>query len=516
MFVDRTAPRIKKVYAPPRKSMPYRTNASEPQAGRSLLERALSVVTDVKPGEGLTAILLTLNVFLLLTAYYVIKPVREGLILAMEHGAEKKSYVSAAIAITLLFAVPAYGKVKDRVAKNKLVVGVTLFFASHLVLFWLLSHTPLRKELGLVFFTWVGVFNMMVVAQFWGFANDLYTQDQGKRLFAILGIGASLGSAVGAYITKFLKSTIGLGVFELLLVASGLLVASAFITQTVHVREKRIHDENEHVAAEKRKDKEEKEKEEEKLGGKKEGGFTLVFKHRYLLLLAMFSLFFTIVDTNGEYILSTLAEESASAAAKAQGVVDKDAVDKFAEGYIASFYGGFYLWVNIAGLLIQTFLVSRVVKYGGLKVAFFIYPMIALGSSINNVVTPHVLNVSRLDAYRPTKTAENATDYSLNNTLRNMLWLPTTTEMKYKAKQAVDTFFVRMGDVSSALMVFVFGNRLGWPAVRFSMINIGIIVIWLIVAIGIIRENMKLTEKKAEKEGDAAPDGEKKPTETVA
>ncbi len=476
---------------------------------RSLLERALTIVTEVKAGEGVTAILLTVNVFLLLTAYYVIKPVREGLILAMEHGAEKKSYVSAAIAITLLFAVPAYSKVKDNVAKNKLVVGLTLFFASHLVLFWVLSHTHLRNELGLVFFTWVGVFNMMVVAQFWGFANDLYTDDQGKRLFAIVGIGASLGSAVGAYITKFLKNTIQLGVFELLLVAAGLLALSAFLSQTVHVREVRIKEENAKLKEKKEAEAAAKKAAEEKAAAHPQNGFSLVLRNRYLLLLALFSFVFTIVDTNGEYILSTLAEEASKAAAIEQHIAPAD-MNHFSEGFIASFYGSFYLWVNIIGLTIQTFLVSRIVKLGGLKVAFFIYPVIALGSSINNVVTPGLLGVNRLDAYRPTKTAENATDYSLNNTVRNMLWLPTTSEMKYKAKQAVDTFFVRMGDVTSAAMVFLFANRLAWPAYRFSIINIGLVVIWIFIAIGIVRDNARLTkEHQGKKDAEAKEEADR-------
>lgn len=468
-------------------------NESSP---RSALERALSVVTEVRAGEGVTALLLTVTVFFLLVAYYVIKPVREGLILAMEGGPEKKSYASAAIAITLLFAVPVYSKVANKISKHKLVVGVSLFFASHLVAFWLLSHTPVRNQLGLVFFTWVGVFNMMVVAQFWSFANDVYTQEQGKRLFAIVGIGASLGSAAGAYITKFLKNTIGLGVFELLLVAGGFLVLCAALTHTVYRREKA------HPSAEVRgesesegKDQQGEKKADGALAETGAGGFTLVRKNKYLLLLAAFSLVFTIVDTNGEFILSTLVAERAKAAAAAQHIAGAD-METFTEGFIASYYGGFYLWVNLIGLVVQTFLVSRIVKLGGLKLAFFVYPVVALGSSLNNVLTPLLFGVDRLSAFRPTKTMENAVDYSLNNTVRNMLWLPTSTEVKYKAKQAVDTFFVRMGDVSSAGLVFVFGAKLALPVQTFSMINIVLVVVWLLIAMGIVRENARLSEQK--------------------
>jgi len=462
---------------------------------RSLLERALSVVAEVRAGEGLTAVLLTTNVFFLLVAYYVIKPVREGLILAMEGGAEKKSYVSAAIALTLLFAVPAYSKVANKISRHKLVVGLSLFFAAHLVVFWLLSHTAVRNHLGLVFFTWVGVFNMMVVAQFWSFANDVYTQEQGKRLFAIVGIGASLGSAAGAYITKFLKDGVGLGVFELLLVAGGFLVLCAFLSHVVYLREKSQGAPD----AERKAREADKEAKEAAVAETGEGGFTLVRKNKYLLLLAAFSLVFTIVDTNGEFMLSTLVAERAKAAAAAQHIAGGD-LEKFTEGFIASYYGGFYLWVNLIGLVIQTFFVSRIVKLGGLKLAFFVYPVVALGSSLNNVLTPALFGIDRLTAYRPTKTTENAVDYSLNNTVRNMLWLPTATEVKYKAKQAVDTFFVRMGDVASAGLVFAFSARLALPVQTFSIINIVLVVFWLLIAVGIVRENARLSEEKEKRE----------------
>jgi AAA family ATP:ADP antiporter len=97
---------------------------------RTTLERLLRVVTDVRAGEGVLSLTLALNVFLLLTAYYVIKPVREALILGMTSGAEYKSYMSAVIALALLFAVPAYARFVDRLPRLRLVVTVTLFFAS--------------------------------------------------------------------------------------------------------------------------------------------------------------------------------------------------------------------------------------------------------------------------------------------------------------------------------------------------------------------------------------------------
>jgi AAA family ATP:ADP antiporter len=475
---------------------------------RSTLERALAVVTEVKAGEGVTAVLLTLNVFLLLTAYYLIKPVREGLILAMQSGAEYKSYLSAAIAVSLLGVVPAYARVANRVSRHKLVVGVTLFFASHLVLFWVLSKIPsVEKNLGLVFFVWVGIFSMMVVAQFWAFANDLYTQEQGKRLFALVGIGASVGAALGAYVTTFLKDTLGLGIYELLLVSGGLLVGCAVLTQLAHAREQRGKKQNpahpfRDMPVSKRTDPAAGDG-ESKESGEKAGAFALVFGHKYLLLIAIFALVFTIVNTNGEYILSVLVKARAKEAAAAAGVVGDDAIRKFTKSFGTGFYGDFFLWVNVIGVALQTFAVSRIVKLGGLRLAFFILPVISLFDSVALLTLPALLGVGELTVLQPGKIAENASDYSVNNTVRNMLWLPTSTEMKYKAKQAVDTFFVRMGDVASAGLVFLGGERLHWPVRNFALVNAGLIAVWLLLARSIVRENQAMTNLAVPSKPDA-------------
>lgn len=437
-------------------------------------------MTDVKAGEGITAVILTLNVFLLLTAYYVIKPVREGLILAMAGGAQYKSYLSAAIAVSLLVVVPLYGRAADRLAKDKLVVGVTLFFASHLVVFYALSKSPLEAKLGVAFFVWVGIFNMMLVAQFWAFANDLYTEEQGKRLFALVGIGASAGSALGAYVAKLFAKT--LGTYQLMLVSAAILCASAALT-AVAARRESSRRASLVDPAEKGQKPIAKEKEHES------GTFALVLRHKYLLLIGIFSVLFTLVNTNGEYMLSALVSDASKAAAAAATAADASLDGKkFSQDYGTAFYGEFFVFVNVAVLVLQTFFVSRIVKFGGLRIAFFILPVIAFCDAAAVAFLP-VLAVLRIG-----KVAENATDYSVNNTVRNMLWLPTTTEMKYKAKQAVDTFFVRMGDVGSAVLVGVFARGLGWPVRNFAIMNLAFVAIWLFVAHRIVRENARLAD----------------------
>jgi ATP:ADP antiporter, AAA family len=447
---------------------------------RSALDRALGIVTEVRAGEGPNALLMTLNVFLLLTAYYVIKPVREGLILSMPNGAEYKAYLGGAIAVALLFAVPAYGAVADRITKSKLVVGVTLFFTSHLVVFYVLSKTALQSSLGLAFFVWVGIFNMMLVAQFWAFANDTYSEEQGKRLFPLLGIGAAAGGAFGAYGTTVLVKL--LGTYQLMLVSAGVLVASALLTHLSARRQGSVTPAQAKAKAAAKKAKTPGD------GAKESGTFSLVLRHRYLVLIAAFSVVFTFVNTNGEYLLGVLVKADA---------VDKGLVGQAAKDYTTGFYGSFFRWVNIVVLVLQTFAVSRIVKFGGLRLAFFILPLIALLDATGVAV------LGSLAVVQYGKIAENATDYSVNNTVRNMLWLPTTTDMKYKAKQAVDTFMVRMGDVLSGLLVYVAATVMHLGVRAFALVNVGLVGAWLVIAVGIVRENARLTLAREEEAASA-------------
>ncbi|MEZ4222894.1 MAG: Npt1/Npt2 family nucleotide transporter [Polyangiaceae bacterium] len=458
--------------------------ASETQR-QSLLERALGVVTRVQPGEGVTALLLTVDVFLLMTAYSAIKPVREGLILAMKSGAEYKSYMGAAIAVALLFAVPAYSRFADRLPRNRLIIGVTLFFAANLVAFWLASAVPsVRQHLGLVFYLWLGIFNMMVVAQFWAFANDLYREEQGKRLFPLLGVGQTVGAVAGSGLAALLLQV--LGVFPMLLASAALLTLTALLTQIVHARESSSArrekpappDAQESGSAQRETAPSDPREPGSSQGAapKREGAFALVAGDPYLRYVALFTVAFTFVNTNGEYMIGKLVTEAA------RGLVERGELPAAEfERWVSATYSRFYLYVNVATVALQALVVSRLVRVGGMRVAFFVLPSIALLDALGVSALP-VLGVLFIG-----KVAENATDYSLNNTLRNMLWLPTTSEMKYKAKQAIDTFFVRMGDVSSALIVYVGAGILGHGVRTFALVNLVLVLGWLAVARRIVK-----------------------------
>jgi AAA family ATP:ADP antiporter len=338
-----------------------------------------------------------------------------------------------------------------------------------LVLFYLASLSDaIRGSLGLIFHLWVGIFNMMVVAQFWPFANDIYTEEQGKRLFALVGVGAATGAWFGSGISIALARN--LGVYQMLLVGAVILVLFSALIHIVHQREKDRPETEKPTKADTTED-------------AKRGAFGMVFKHKYLVLLAVFHLLFTLVNTNGEYMLGKLIK-GAAATAEAAGTLGAMSVGDF----IGSQFGEFFFYVNTLTVLIQALVVSRLVKFGGLKLAFLVLPCIALLDAAAVAIIP-ALFVLRIG-----KIAENATDYSINNTVRQMLWLPTTREMKYRAKQAVDTFFVRMGDVSSAVVVYIGAGLLAWEVRAFAIVNLVVVVVWLFVAFAILRENKRLSE----------------------
>ncbi|MBL4683765.1 MAG: MFS transporter [Nannocystaceae bacterium] len=430
---------------------------------KTWLERVLSLAAEVRPGEAVTALILSLNVFAVLSAYYMIKPAREALILAMDSGAELKSYASAAIAVLLLLAVPLYGRVANRMQPNRLVISVTLFFVSNLVAFYFAGQNAvLRPLLGIPFYLWVGMFNMMVVAQFWAFANTVYTVEQGKRLFAVVGIGASLGAAVGSKVASALAER--LGESSLMLVAAAVLSVSAVLTQWIHLRER------DRSSAPRKPS-----------SPAKAGGYAMVFSDRYLLLLAALTLILNFVNSNGEYVLSVMISDWAeqSKAAGTLGGLSKGA-------FIAKQYADFFFYVNIMGVVLQTFVVSRIVRWGGMRLALLVLPVIVLGSWSLIALFPALLMV------RVGKTVENATDYSINNTVCHMLWLPTSREAKFKAKQAVDAFFVRMGDVASAGLVFAATTLTSLSVSTFALINVALAGGWILVAAAIMRQQKRL------------------------
>ncbi len=420
-------------------------NTNYPGSRRlSLADRLLSVFTTVRAGEAAGTLLVGMNAFLVLVTYYVLKTVREALILT-EGGAEVKSYSSAAQALMLLCLVPLYSRLTSRLNRVRAVTGVTLFFATNLAAFAIAAR--LGAAIGVLFFIWLGIFNVTVIAQFWSFASDVWTEEQGRRLLPVVGMGSSLGAFVGAKLARPLFQH--LGPEQILLLGAFALAACVALTRAADRKLRETSEAQDRIA---------------RVPLNSADGFKMVISNRYLLLIAGFVLLLNLVNTSGEFLLSRLVVEEANKVAGSSVELRRR--------FIGDFYAGFFAWSGLVGLIVQFLLVSRIFKHIGVRAALFVVPCIALAGYGLLALAP------ALAVLRVAKILENAGDYSLQNSARHALFLRTSREARYNAKAAIDTFFWRAGDLLQAGCVFA-GARLGFGTADFAALTMALTVIWI-------------------------------------
>jgi AAA family ATP:ADP antiporter len=438
--------------------------------------RLLRIFTVIYPGEATKALLLFLNVFLLMFSYYIIKPVRDALILTGQ-SAEIKAYMGAAQAVLLIFVVKAFSRVASRFPRHILIAWVTLFFISNLVLFYVvdLFGAPV-SVMGIIFFIWIGIYNQLIPAQFWGFANDLYSEDEGKRLFPLIAYGATLGSLVGSIVSRQLWKPVG--AYGMMLVTAAVLGVCIFLSMGIHKRE--VHRQARAAGGEGKPAGPSVQEQPLKAGG----GFRLVFKSRYLFYIAIVIAIYNFVNQVGEYILGKVLQGMAQKAVPA--ALDPQAAEQMKETYIGQFYSGYQFLTNVVAMIIALFLVSRLFRWVGVAGALFVFPLMVLGGY--GLIT---LGASLL-VVKWVKIVENGTDYSLMNATKAALYLITSREEKYKAKVAIDTFFVRGGDFLGGLLVFIGTTFLAFRAVEnYAIINAVSILVWVVLCFFIVKEYKK-------------------------
>jgi AAA family ATP:ADP antiporter len=434
-----------------------------PSRATAALARALRVFGRVEPAEVPTVLLLLANAFVLLVAYYVLKTAREPLILA-SGGAELKSYASAFQAAALAGLVPGFAWLSSRVDRARLIVVVVLSFVATIEAFYLgsLARVP---HLGFAFFVWVGIFSVGSIALFWSYANDLHGTEAGERLFPIIAIGAALGSPVGAWLAQRLFER-GVPAFQLLHVGAALLVVHLGVYRLVERRERRRRPGAPAALP------------------SGPGGFQLVARSPFLRGVAAILVLLNVVNTLGEYVLSRSVVQAAHLAAGADPALTVSA-------YIGAFYGRYFFWVNVVSVLLQAFAVSRIVKHLGMAGVLLALPAVAFGTYAL------VAAGAGLAAIRWAKTAENAVDYSVMNTGKQMLWLATRRDEKYKAKQAIDTFFVRAGDLLAAGVVYAGTRWAGASVGRFGAVNLVLVLAWAAIAWTVLKRYRALCASRS-------------------
>jgi AAA family ATP:ADP antiporter len=445
---------------------------------------------DVRAGEWQIVLLLALNACLLLAGYYLLKTVREPLILvgaggsfggvARLSGPELKTYATAVQALLLLAIVPAYGKLASRVGRLPLVTCTIGAIVASLVAFAVLANQGV--PIGIPYYLWLGVASLIGVAQLWSLANDLYSRPDGERLFPLIAIGGTLGAILGAQLAHWLIGSQPIP--RVLMIAAGLLA----LYLAGHSLVERVRNSTRNGRA----------SPPAPLG--REGGLHLILRKPYLFLVGAMVACGNLVNTQGEFIFARAVGAHAESAvpdvaaavdrngAQAEGAPDATGrAGRVTDGatrdarrvVVGQVYARFYSAVNLLALVLQAFAVSLVIRRLGVHRAVFVAPVVALVAYGGIAALPVFALV------RVAKTTENGTDYSLQNTVRHALFLPTSREAKYKAKAAIDSLFFRFGDLAAAGLVMTGVHLFHLPMRGFALLNLAVTVIWIAISVAI-------------------------------
>ena len=429
---------------------------------KNLVMQTLFLGVETKPEERKGIIGMFFSLFLILMTTYFLKPAREMLILT-EGTAEIRSYAVGMQAVLLIILLPVYGNFSRKYSCNSFMRSMIILFSLILILFYIAAS--MGFHISVVFFVWLGVYSVLVIAQFWAFATDLLTREAGERLFVIIAFGGSIGAWVGSAISRVLVNY--LSAHELILLSSATLALS-MLPALYAVRTlppecllqdcTAIHEIKSSFLA----------------------CFQIVFTRRILLTIAAFVILFNLINSVGEYLLSsTLVREFEA------GVMDGTIT--MAKGvFVGKFYSGFYIVVNLTGAAIQFFLVSRIIRHAGFGWAFAFTPIIVLLGYGSLIFIP------ALALLRFVKISENSLDYSLLNTTRQMLYLPMNRQEKYEARATIDSFGQRVGDLLQAGVVFIGLNIFHFVYKEFISLVVVLSLCNAILAYFILRERRRL------------------------
>src|SRR5438128_875384 len=421
------------------------------------MKKFFTKIVDVKPDELRAMWLGFVFFFVVLAGYYVIRPIRDNI------GAtyfENLWWMFTVVLIVMIVANALFSAIVSRMSRRRFIPIAYRFFILNLIIFFvLMQYMPPGKQPWVdgCFFVWVSVFNLFATAVFWGFMTDIFTNEQGKRLFGFIAVGGSLGGVLGPIITTSLVHYVSTGV--LLLICAGMLEIAA---QSVRFFPAGFHRDNskptEDATAEK------------PIGGKFWDGVTHICKSPYLFGLFLFILLYTLTSTWTYFQQSELTRT---------GFVDKAAR--------TAFFAKLDLSVNTLTLLLQIFLTGRLVKFLGVTVTLLFMPVLSLFgfASMGHVTVIAVLAIFQV--------ARRASTFAFMRPAREVLFTVLRREDKYKAKPFIDTFGYRCGDQLGA---WSYGGlqALGIGLSAISYIAVPVVAGWCALGIWLGRKQRALAD----------------------
>src|SRR6266481_298287 len=435
------------------------------------MKRLFSKIVDVKPNEVRALWLGFILFFVVLAGYYVIRPIRDNI------GAtqfENLWWMFTVVLVAMIIANALFSMIVARMSRRKFIPIAYRFFILNLIIFFvLMQFMPPGKQRWVdgCFFVWVSVFNLFATAVFWGFMTDIFTNEQGKRLFGFIAVGGSLGGMLGPLITASRVHRVSTGV--LLLICAGMLEIAAQSIRFFPVEFRRYDSKSAEDATDA----------EKPIGGKFWDGVTHVCKSPYLFGLFLFILLYTLTSTWTYFQQSELTKV---------GIVDKAAR--------TAFFAKLDLSVNTLTLLLQIFLTGRLMKFLGVTVTLLFMPVLSLFgfAAMGLVPVLAVLAVFQV--------ARRASTFAFMRPAREVLFTVLRREDKYEAKSFIDTFGYRCGDQLGAWSYSGL-QALGLGLSAISYIAVPVVAGWCALGIWLGRKQRLLADAQHQ---DSSP-----PTDTA-
>jgi AAA family ATP:ADP antiporter len=437
----------------------YLSTEGQENNGQDSFVQLLRKAVDVRANEVRALVLAFVYYFFILSSYYIIRPIRDDM--GVAGGLENLPWMFTGTLLAMLVANALFAALVARFSRRRFIPIAYRFFIANLIIFFVLfALLPKDHQIwaGRAFYIWTSVFNLFVVSVFWAFMADIFSTDQGKRLFGFISVGGTLGGIVGASVTATLVQRIGS--FNLLLISAVLLELSAQCVRRFPTAFEGSRDSRRRAAV--------AASEEAPIGGGIWAGIVHDLRSPYLLGICAYMLLYAITSTLLYFQQADIASHA------------------FADrGARTAFFAQIDLLVNVLTILVQAFLTGRLLKWLGVGVTLALLPLLSVvGFTAMGVVPTLTLLVIFL-------TLRRAGNFAVARPAREVLFTVVSREDKYKAKSFIDTFIYRAGDQIGAWSFPAMG-WLGLSMTGISFVAAPLAAIWLLVSLWLGRKQVAM------------------------
>jgi AAA family ATP:ADP antiporter len=413
--------------------------AGGPTGAAAALQHWIARAVPATPAERGATLWSFAYFFTLLAGYYVLRPLRDTMGIA--GGVKNLPWLFTATFLALIVAQPFYGALVARLTRARFIPVVYHFFAANLVLFWLLLTFHAGTAIvARVFYVWLAVFSLFAVAVFWSFMADIFSADQGKRLFGFIGAGGTAGALLGPVMTIGLVS---FGPVNLLIPAVILLEAAVFCVWRLERATTTHHD---------------RQAEPPRLGGSAFAALPELVRSPYLLGIAAW------ISLQSFCATILYFQQIHLVAAGVHGA-----------GAQTRIFAGIDLAVNLLTLATQVFATGYLLKRFGTGLTAAALPAIYVVGFLAVFAAP------TLTVVLVAQVAQRWFHFSVATPARQVLYTVLGREEKYKAKNLIDVVIYRGSD---ALYGWVYDSlqALGLKLGAIALISVPVAAIWLVLS----------------------------------